>query len=295
MLVTLGLVGASLPLFAYFVPEETDKYAGLKEFNSYKYDQFGDFTKNWHLVTVRYRKDSEEMRIVYANEKAWQSLKNGAKKYPDGSIFAKIGLKTETDPSFASSVVPSGGKRIQYMVRNAKLHSATGGWGYALFDSEGKTFPGEPKAAQVACYACHQIVTNKNYVFSEIASISLKGGKPAGRPALPTLEFEEIPSSKLPSKIRDLVLPAFNSVSSLKGNIRNNIFPGTIDEIRIFLSQEATIRKRPALLFNEDGTAFSLVYPIFDEKCPSPGAPTLQAFTKGSKDAPEPTKLTFCN
>ncbi|MGZ3713726.1 MAG: cytochrome P460 family protein, partial [Bdellovibrionota bacterium] len=228
-------------------------------------------------------------------DKAWLALKQGGKKYPDGAVFAKIGLKTASDPSFVSSVVPSGAKRIQYMIRKAKLHAATGGWGYALFDADGKTFPGEPKVAQLACYACHQIVTGKNYVFSEIAAISLKGGKGSVHASLPTLEFEEIPSSALPAKIREIIAPDFSSVSSIKGNLRKNIFPGTMDEIRIYLSQEATIRKRPALLFNEDGTAFSLVYPIFENKCPTSGAPTLHSFTKGSKDAPEATKLTFCN
>lgn len=286
---------SSVPLLAYFVPEEKDKFSGLKVFNGYRFDQFGDFTKNWRLVTVRYRKDSEEMRIVYANEKAWKALKAGGKKYPDGAIFAKIGLKTAADPTFVSSVVPSGSKRIQYMVRNEKRHASTDGWGYALFDSDGKTFPGEPKAAQIACHTCHQIVSDKAFVFSEIAAISLRGGQGSMQAVMPKLDFEELDRKAMPKNIRDLIPENFEKLSSIKGALRKNIFPGTVDEIRVYLAQEAAVKKRPAILFTEDASAYSLVYPVFENKCPAPGAPTLHSFTKGSKNAPVPAELTFCH
>lgn len=71
--------------------------------NGYSLSQFPDFIKKWHFVTVRYRKDAHEMRFSYANDKAWETLQAGAKKYPDGAVFAKLGIMTQEDLAFSAS------------------------------------------------------------------------------------------------------------------------------------------------------------------------------------------------
>ncbi len=92
---------------------------------------------------------------------------SGAVKYPDGSVFAKMGFHTGSDPQFKSSVVPNGIRRFQFMVKDRKTYKTTNGWGYGLFDPDGKTFPEEPRASQDACFACHTIIENCGDVFSQ--------------------------------------------------------------------------------------------------------------------------------
>ena len=141
--------------------EDPNIYANKSEMSGYKLDQFKNFENTWKLVTVRFRKDTGELRFTYANSLAWKTLSSNNRNYPDGSVFAKIGIATQEDPAFTSSAVPSGARRYQFMVRNAKKHQDTEGWGYALFDKNGKTFPGEPKVASQACAACHHLVPDR--------------------------------------------------------------------------------------------------------------------------------------
>src|SRR6185436_10943563 len=58
------------------------------EMNGYKLSDFPDFEKKWKLVTVRFRKDTGEMRFTYANDLAFENLQKGVIDYPDGAIFA---------------------------------------------------------------------------------------------------------------------------------------------------------------------------------------------------------------
>ena len=95
------------------------------------------------------------MRLTYAKAIAAKVLKSGKTEYPDGAVFAKTGIHTSSDPQFESSVVPRGIRRYQLMVKNKKTYKTTGGWGYALFDASGKTFPEDVKTTTNACYACH--------------------------------------------------------------------------------------------------------------------------------------------
>ncbi len=101
--------------------------------NDIKLGDYTDFEQKWPLITVRYRTDTTEMRFTYANPIADTVLKTGGTDYPDGAVFAKIGLMTADDPEFVSSKVPSGAKRFQFMVRDKVKYAATGGWGYAVF------------------------------------------------------------------------------------------------------------------------------------------------------------------
>src|SRR4051812_40536000 len=89
---------------------------------------FRDFEKKWHLVTVRYRKDTAELRFTYANDIAWEALNRHSLDYPEGAVFGKIGVATQSDLSFASSSVPSGARRYQFMVRNKEKYQDTNGW-----------------------------------------------------------------------------------------------------------------------------------------------------------------------
>ena len=106
--------------------EDPKIYGDKPEMNGYKLSDYEGFEKKWRLVTVRYRKDTGEMRFTYANPKAWNALLKRSKDYPDGAVFAKIGIITMEDPAFPSSAVPAGTRRYQLMVRNKKKHAEIG-------------------------------------------------------------------------------------------------------------------------------------------------------------------------
>jgi len=162
--------------------------------NGYSLQQFGDFQKNWHLVTVRFRQDTNEMRFTYANDLAWDTLKAGKVDFPNGAVFGKVGVMTKPDPAFVSSVVPGGARRIQFMVRDVKKHSRDDGWGYALFDVQGKVFPDHGRQAVQACVACHHIVPDRGFVFSQLMSNDLNSGTTSW---LRRILFKDEPAKKI--------------------------------------------------------------------------------------------------
>jgi hypothetical protein len=52
------------------------------------------------------------------------------------------------------------------MVKDSKKYAATGGWGYAQFDKDGKPAAG---GAMTHCFACHQAIKGRDFIFSRYA------------------------------------------------------------------------------------------------------------------------------
>jgi hypothetical protein len=255
-----------------------------------KLSDYGDFEKKWKLVTVRFRKDTGELRFTYANESAWKHLRKlsgkvvpasagetppAAESYPLGAVFAKVGIKTAEDPAFVSSAVPSGVRRVQFMVRDEKKFAETDGWGYALFDSKGNTFPGDLKQASMACAACHKIVPDRGYVFSKFMT-GFAPTKPAqlesGR-----VKFENLQTKDLPEFIQLQLPPKSETVRSVTGAIAEQVFPGTLDEIRPALTREVIRSGVPAILLSKKKgeILYSIVY---STNAKSPCGPDQQEF-----------------
>lgn len=270
-----------LSSFAYANSAEDNKWAGNLKMNGYALEDYKNFSKDWELVTVRFRQDSGEFRFTYANPLAAKALKNNT-AYPDGAIFAKTAYLLGSDTDFPSSLTPNKVNRYQLMVKNSKLHTETDGWGYVLFDPSGRTFPGEPRAASLACNACHQIVKDKGSVFSEFISKDVafftdpkvKSVVKKQNSYLP--QFENIKVSQLPGIVQKNVPAKTKSVRSIKGDLKKFIFEGTLNEIRPFLAKESIASNSPALLLSEDKKHFSLVYQDKDSKggCGSVLGPT---------------------
>lgn len=247
-------------LIAGYLPARADQ----KKMNGYTLAQFSDFERNWHLVTVRFRKDTNELRFTYANDLAWETLIKGSVTYPDGAIFGKIGVQTKPDPSFPSSATPMGVRRYQLMVMDRTKNANTDGWGYALFDANGNTFPGDEKAATMACAACHRIVPERGEVFSQLMPGTLKKFSVISSADAweAKLSFTDVAHESLPLNIRKYLPKAFKKVRLLEGDLVHHVFFGTLDEIQPLLAHEVLVSKRPALLLTDDKTQFSLVYPI---------------------------------
>ena len=263
--------------------------------NDIKIDDFVHFEKKWKLVTVRYRKDSGEMRFTFANDLAWQALLSNSKNYPDGSIFGKMSFKTNPDISFLSSMVPHGKRRTQFMVRNKKKYKETRGWGYALFSSNGERYKGDIKTKSMACSSCHSLVSERGDVFSVPFFLTENGYNISKNQHIwsDKLKFKTINKNSLPEKLKALIRS--EKVFSLQGKLKKDLFFGTLDEIRPLLIEKSKISKLPAALISFDKKLFSVVIPQLKSSCENPlekkymSAHTIQG-DKGIKVL----KMEFC-
>lgn len=230
--------------------------------NGFALKDYANFQKEWPLVTVRFRKDTGELRFTYANDLAYAALKNGATEYPDGAVFAKIGIITEEDPAFTSSAVPSGARRFQLMVHDSKKFPETHGWGFALFDARAKASGKDVALRSAACDACHALVPERGYVFSQVMKLDVADTIPVAPVAKDDparVHFETVTTDKLPKALASRLPKEVKQVRLLRGELEKHIFRGTIDEIRPTLALEAQRTDMPAALVSEDGTLFSLV------------------------------------
>jgi len=274
--------------------------------NGFSMAQFKDFEKNWHLVTTRFRKDTGEMRITYANDIAWAALQKHVADYPDGAVFAKIGLMTQEDPAFTSSAVPSGARRYQFMVRDKAKFGDTRGWGYAIFTPTGKaTYKKEDQQVQsLACSACHDLVPDRGYVFSQpMTLVVAKEGDviAAAPPAASQVTFTtEDAASLLPAARKNL--PANTAkVRRVHGPFEKHVFPGTMGEIRPTLIKEAIAAKIAAVMTDEKSGLFSIAY-VNPEKATCTAANgkagvsviTVSTAGQGTGTTPMMSKLEYC-
>lgn len=250
-------------------------HSGQDAMNGISYQDYKDFPDNWKLVTIRFRKDTGEMRLTYANDLAMKTLLANSINYPDGAVFAKTGIHTGLDPQFVSSVIPKGIRRYQLMVRDRKKYAQTGGWGYALFDPQGKTFPEDPKVTQDACYACHTMVENRGDVFSEPFSFNKSGKLPsfATKEIHSKISYAWISVKKLPSSVAKFVPKTLAKVRMITNDIlRKKVFQGTLDELKPVLEHEARQSKGPALFLSHDEKRFVLLVPTKSQECMDLGA-----------------------
>lgn len=269
--------------------------------NSYKLEDFGNFTDNWKMVTVRFREDTKEMRVTYANPLAYEYLVSDKKKtdYPDGAVFAKIGIKTINDPMFTSSIVPAGAKRFQFMVHDQKKFANTGGWGYVLFNSEGKTFPGEVQKNSEACFACHTAVESKGYVFSELASFNTKlepVAESKKQNNVSALKFVNFKAEELPVSIKKYLDKKIVIVDLYEGEMSKRYFQGTLDEILPTLIERSVKNAKVTIFLSDDKKEFSMVESsINKKKCTNSDEPLRVVVhqTMGVPEKKNSSKLIF--
>lgn len=253
------------PLWAYVENKNLDQFANLNQMNGHKFEDYKNFEKKWKLITVRYRTDTGELRFTYANDIAYRALMKGSTDYPEGSVFGKAAFLTEEDAAFTSSKVPSGVRRFQLMVRDKKKHASTQGWGYALFDGEGKTFPEDPSLKVQACAACHNLVPDRGYVFSQ-PMVSSDAIKAIRNKYTETKGLRFVFKSEKVQRLPDTLsthLKNFKDLLVLDGELRKYIFQGTLDEIIPSLLEESRKQAKPVILANESFDRFSLVIPQY--------------------------------
>jgi len=97
----------------------------------------------------------------YANDRAVEGYRSGV--FPDGAILIDDLLTAEE----TGGVTKAGPRRqTSVMVRDAARYADTGGWGFEVFEKDGREGTLTP-ARRAACHACH--TKAKGLVFTELA------------------------------------------------------------------------------------------------------------------------------
>jgi hypothetical protein len=134
--------------------------------------------EDWQTIAASHNGDM--VAIILGNPAMIAAYKAGipgnGKPFPDGAMMAKIhwmAKKAEDQPG--EPVVPGALHDTDFMVKDSKRFSDSGGWGWAEFeyDAASDTFrPGDtsdspPQEHDAKCgFACHTIVAAKDYVFT---------------------------------------------------------------------------------------------------------------------------------
>jgi hypothetical protein len=139
---------------------------GIKIFPGYR---------DWKLVSVAHEAGSlNDIRAILGNDKAITAYRQGQQVFPDGSVIARLAWNYVPsaennrvfgrEQSFVAGTAPDW--YLQFMVKDSKKYAATGGWGYAQFDKDGK--PAD-EAKHGTCFPCHVPAKDRDYVFTHYA------------------------------------------------------------------------------------------------------------------------------
>ena len=128
--------------------------------------------RDWRLISVAHEEGSlNSFAAVLGNDVATKAYREGKPPFPDGAIVAALHYghvpSDENNKVFGrtQSLVAGAATNIQFMVRDSKKYSATGGWGFAHFE-DGK--PGD-EALMSTCFPCHNQAKARDLVFTRYA------------------------------------------------------------------------------------------------------------------------------
>ena len=156
-----------------------DKYT-LQVPNGLAFSEFRGY-ENWQVISVG-RTDGL-LKVIVGNPIAMEAFRSGipgnGKPFPDGAKMAKVEWQPKKSADAPYDIaVPGTVYDLDFMVKDAKRFADGGGWGYAVFvhdAASGMYKPGTlehrpPQANDAKCgVACHTIVKDKDYVFTQYA------------------------------------------------------------------------------------------------------------------------------
>lgn len=163
--IVVGTV-ASVTLAANGADSETAPLFGIKIFPGYR---------DWRLISVAHEEGNlNDLRAVLGNDVAIKAYRGDKLPLPDGTIIARIAWNyvpsEENNKAFgrAQSFVPGAAPDwyLQFMVKDSKQYAATGGWGFAQFDKDGKP---ANEAMHKTCFPCHESAQTHDFVFTHYA------------------------------------------------------------------------------------------------------------------------------
>jgi Cytochrome P460 len=154
-----------------------DRYT-LKVPNGLAFSEFKGY-EGWQTIAVSH--NGGLLAVILGNPAMIDAYKAGVpgngKPFPDGAKMAKIHWNPKTNETYPGQpLLPSTLHDVDFMVKDSKRFSDSGGWGYGEFeyDASSDTFrPGTvtdkpPQGNDAKCgFACHTAVKKQDYVFTE--------------------------------------------------------------------------------------------------------------------------------
>jgi hypothetical protein len=128
--------------------------------------------RDWKLVSVAHEEGKlNDIRAILGNDMAIKAYRDDKLPFPEGTVIARIAwsyvASEENNKVFgrAQSFVPGipPGWYLQFMVKDSQKYPATGGWGYAQFNKDGKPAYEPPLKT---CFSCHEAVKARDFVFT---------------------------------------------------------------------------------------------------------------------------------
>lgn len=156
-----------------------DRYA-LNVPNGLAFSEFRGY-QNWAVIAMS--ENGGKVAVILGNPAMIAAFKSGipgnGKPFPDGARMAKIHWLPRTQQREPGQPkVPGPLHDVDFMVKDSKKFADSGGWGWAAFEYEaasGTFRPANltdkpPQEHDARCgFACHTLVKNRDYVFTEYA------------------------------------------------------------------------------------------------------------------------------
>lgn len=179
VLISVGITISLAVLATGAAISAQDKYT-LKVPNGLAFSEFKGY-ESWQTISVSH--NGSHLALILGNPAMIDAYKAGipgnGKPFPDGAKMAKVhwdAKKNETAPG--QPLQPGAQTDVDFMVKDSKRFADSGGWGYAVFKHDAATdtfMPGTtadqpPQGNDAKCgFACHTIVKDRDYVFTEYA------------------------------------------------------------------------------------------------------------------------------
>lgn len=128
--------------------------------------------RDWRLISVAHEEgDLNDLRAILGNDIAIKAYRDGKLPFPDGTIITRLAWSyvpsEENNKVFGrfQSFVAGSATNLQFMIKDSKKYAATGGWGFGQF-KDGKP---ASEAVHKTCFACHEPVKARDFVFTRYA------------------------------------------------------------------------------------------------------------------------------
>jgi Cytochrome P460 len=124
--------------------------------------------KDWRTIAVSHRTDNNTLRTILGNDVAINAAREGkTNPWPDGTMMAKVAWKDKTHEVWKTATVPGDFIQAEFMVKDSKKYSTTGGWGFARWVGMDQKPYGKDANFVQECFGCHTPMKNNDYVFTQ--------------------------------------------------------------------------------------------------------------------------------
>jgi hypothetical protein len=118
---------------------------------------------DWKFVSATNRFDNHTLRLILGNAIATRAIEDKRiRPWPDGAAFVKIAWDASpaSDPSHAKLI------QIETMIKDARAHASTEGWGFGRWKTDAFLPYGKDASFTDECAGCHAPVHEDDFVYT---------------------------------------------------------------------------------------------------------------------------------